>query len=260
MADSQIEWTDKTINPVTGCTRVSDGCDLCYAVSQTRRAASFGFEKYKGLVNPGKNHFNGVVKLHPEVLLEPYGWRKPQRIFVCSMSDLLHPGVPTSFVLDFMKVARDTPRHQYQLLTKRPERLAEIDDALDAAGGWPANVLMGTSVEDARVLDRVDHLRSCGARVKYISAEPLIGPLTGIDLDGIHWLIAGGESGGGARRMEAGWAREIRDICVTAGVAFFFKQWGRFDESGRRMPNKKAAGRLLDGREWNEHPLELATA
>lgn len=257
MSTSAIEWTDTTWNPTTGCTRVSAGCDRCYAVDMTRRQEAFGREKYAGLVNPGKKHFNGVVRCHPHELARPHSWKRPRKIFVNSMSDLLHPGVPLAFVLDVFAVMRETPRHAYQLLTKRPERLAEVEAALEPLGGLPGNVLVGVSVEDARVLHRLEPLRACGAALKFVSAEPLLGSLAGVDLTGIDWLIAGGESGPGARRMDPAWPRELRDACAAAGVAYFFKQWGAVDERGDRV-GKGKAGRLLDGREWNEHPRGLA--
>jgi len=254
---SAIEWTDCTWNPVSGCTRVSAGCDNCYAVGQTRRCAAFGMAKYQGLVNPGKGHFNGVVKWHPGELDKPRRWRKPRRVFVNSMSDLFHPGVPNEFIVAVFEVMRDTPRHQYQILTKRPERALEMERA--GLIEWPPNVWFGTSVEDARVLSRVDAVRSTTAAVKVLSCEPLLGPLTAIDLTGIDWVIVGGESGPRARPMDPAWVRELRDLCVEAGVAFFFKQWGAYDETGRKV-GKKEAGRDLDGRTWDEYPVDLPDA
>lgn len=242
---SSIEWTDTTWNPVTGCTRASDGCDLCYAVTMTRRLAAMGSEKYTGLVNPGKSHFNGVVKEHRASLDEPLRWRKPRRVFVNSMSDLFHPGISDGFILEVFDRMRRAPQHQFQVLTKRPERTLAMDYLID----WPENVWMGTSVEDVRVLDRVDALRQTGAHIKFLSCEPLIGPLHGLDLARIDWVIAGGESGPRARPVEIGWVRHLRDLCAASGTAFFFKQWGGV--------NKKAAGRMLDERTHEEYPVAL---
>jgi len=246
MTSTSIEWTDTTWNPVTGCTRASAGCDNCYAVAMTRRLAAMGSPKYVGLVRPGKAHFNGQLREHRDSLDEPFTWKRPRRVFVNSMSDLFHPGVSDAFILDVFDRMRRTPRHHYQVLTKRPERVLEMNAALD----WPANVWMGTSVEDERVLERVDALRELSAAVRFLSCEPLIGPLDGLDLTGIHWVIVGGESGPHARPMRPEWARAIRDRCAAAGVAFFFKQWGGV--------NKKRAGRLLDGRTHEAFPVPLA--
>lgn len=246
-SNTSIEWTDNTWNPVTGCTRASAGCDFCYAVAMTRRLEAMGTEKYQGLINKGKNHFNGVVRIHPDELEAPFTWKKPRRVFVNSMSDLFHSGVPDEFILQVFDTMRRAEQHQFQILTKRPERVAELNALLD----WPANVWMGTSVEDMRVIERVNHLRSTSAAIKFLSLEPLIGPLPGLDLTGIDWVIAGGESGPNARPMDPAWVREIRDICGDAGVPFFFKQWG-----GR---NKKATGRVLDGRTHDAYPAALAS-
>ena len=206
-------------------------------------------EKYGGLVNPGKGHFNGVTRIHPESLREPLRWRKPRKVFVNSMSDLFHPDIPLSYIQEVFSVMAEADLHVFQVLTKRPERAAEVAPDLP----WPPNVVFGTSVEDARVIDRVASLRKVPATIRFISAEPLIGPVGNLDLDGVHWVIVGGESGPKARPMAIEWARDIRDQCNRAGVAFFFKQWGRFDVGGRAV-GKKASGRQLDGREWNEYP------
>lgn len=242
---TSIEWTDHTWNPVTGCTRASAGCDFCYAVTMTRRLEAMGIEKYQGLINKGKHHFNGVVRIHPDELKIPLTWTKPRRVFVNSMSDLFHPAVPVDFIVQVFSVMARAEQHQFQILTKRPERVRELSPILD----WTQNVWMGTSVEDMRVIDRVDELRGTSADIKFLSLEPLIGPLPGLDVRGIDWVIVGGESGPQARPMDAEWVREIRDICEEAGVPFFFKQWG-----GR---NKKAAGRILDGRTHDAYPAEL---
>ena len=246
---SKIEWTHKTWNPVTGCTRVSAGCDNCYAVTMTRRCAAMGQAKYQGLINPDKDHFNGIVKTHPAELHKPLGWKKPYRVFVNSMSDLFHPGVPKEFILDVFGVMRRAGQHEFQILTKRPARVLQLDGELD----WPPNVWMGTSVENQSVLHRADELRQTGARVKFLSCEPLIGSLSGLNLAGIDWVIAGGESGAGARKMDPDWAREVRDACASADVPFFFKQWGEFDEAGKRV-GKKNAGRQLNGQCHDAYP------
>ncbi len=253
MGDTNIEWTDKTWNPVTGCTRVSPGCDNCYAVIQTVRAAG-NSERYKDLVNerrPGaRRHFNGTVKTHADLLDVPKKWRKPRRIFVPSMSDLFHQNVPLDFIQRVFDVIWDTPRHTYQMLTKRPERAVELAGELR----WPANLVFGTSVEDDRVTDRIDALRQVPAFVRFLSLEPLLGPLDNLNLTSIHWVIGGGESGPRARQMKAEWARSIRDQCVAAGVPYFHKQWGRWGEDGTKYRSKKAAGSKLDGRLWREYP------
>lgn len=227
-----IAWTNETWNPVTGCSRVSDGCRNCYAEKLSLR---FGWSKKPWTA---QNVDENIV-LHEDRLRKPFGWRKPVRVFVNSMSDLFHPSVPDTFIERVFEVMNDLPQHTFQVLTKRPERAARW------AGPWGANIWMGTSVEDARVLSRVDHLRKCDAAVKFISAEPLIGPLDELDLDGIDWVIVGGESGPKFRPMELDWARGIRDKCVARGVAFFFKQ-----ESAPRPETRP----LLDDVKWNQYP------
>lgn len=239
MAASSIEWTESTWNPLTGCTKVGPGCKNCYAERMAKRLQAMGLEKYK-------NGFR--LALHPETLEEPLNWSKPQTIFVNSMSDLFHKEVPAEFILQIFDVMRRAHWHQFQVLTKRAERLLE----LDASIAWPDNVWMGVSVENADVTYRVDFLRQTHAAIKFLSLEPLLGPLSALDLRGIHWVIVGGESGPHARPLDAEWVREIRDQCKRAGIPFFFKQWG-----GTR---KKKAGRLLDNRTWDELPRELAVA
>lgn len=252
--NSAIEWTEATWNPVTGCTRVSKGCDLCYAVTLTRRLAAMGQEKYTGLINPGKRHFNGVIKEHPEVLSIPLERRQPTTYFVNSMSDLFHPGVREDFIADVFRVMAQCPQHKFQVLTKRPERMAEVMPLVyNKLGLDPSsplvNVWMGTSVEDEEAArQRIDALRNVPAAVRFLSCEPLLGRLADLDLNGIHWVIVGGESGPGARAMEPEWVLEIRDQCQRAGVAFFFKQWGGI--------NKKRTGRKLEGRTWDNMPVQ----
>ena len=208
---SKIEWTDATWNPVTGCTAVSAGCEHCYAEALALRLQRMGVAKYR---------HGFAVTLHPEALAQPLRWATPRRIFVNSMSDLFHARVPKGFVAQVWNVMARCPQHTFQVLTKRPARMARWTAAHPA----PPNVWLGTSVEDARVLGRVDHLRACRAPVRFLSCEPLLGPLDGLDLTGIDWVIVGGESGPGYRPMDMAWARDIRDLCVERGVAFFFKQ------------------------------------
>lgn len=243
MSQSQIEWTDATWNPVTGCTRVSAGCDHCYAAKLTKRLAAMGQSKYIGLINPKKKHFNGVVKLHPDGLEQPLKWKKPQVIFVNSMSDLFHKDVPLDFIQEVFDIMRRADWHQFQILSKRSERLEELSPLID----WPENVWQGVSVEDESVAFRIDNLRRTGAFIKFLSLEPLLGAMPELPLEGIDWVIVGGESGPSARPMDPEWVREIREQCLDKGVPFFFKQWG-----GR---NKKRTGRLLDGRTWDQMPL-----
>ncbi len=244
MADSKIEWTDKTWNPVAGCTIVSPGCTNCYAMQMAARLERFGQDKYAGLTRKsgGRAKWTGEVRFWEKNLDDPRKWKKPCLIFVNSMSDVLHEDLSLEIILRIFKVMVETPRHTYQVLTKRAERLAELSDHLP----WPDNIWMGVSVENVDYLHRIDHLRDTGAAVKFLSLEPLLGPLDDLNLDGIDWVIAGGESGNGARPMDPDWARAIRDQCVSSGVPFHFKQWG-----GK---NKKPAGRELDGRTWDEWP------
>ena len=230
---SKIEWTDATWNPVTGCNKVSPGCKLCYAERLSKRLKATGMVKYR-------NGFE--VTCHPDALEIPLRWRKPRTIFVNSMSDLFHYRVPDQFVRDVFGVMEQACWHRYQVLTKRPERVAELNAELP----WPSQIWLGVSVESGRYLHRIDLLRECGAAIKFLSLEPLLGPLPKLNLDGIDWVIVGGESGPGARPMEADWARDIRDQCVAAGVPFYFKQWGGVF--------KKRQGRLLDERTWDEMP------
>lgn len=233
MASTHIEWTDSTWNPVTGCTKVSQGCKYCYADRMAQRLQAMGVEKYK-------NGFE--LTLHPSALDAPLHWKNPQRIFVNSMSDLFHKDVPLEFIESVFETMRRAHWHQFQILTKRSERLAEIAHLLD----WPTNVWMGVSVEDEKVIHRIDDLRNVPAAVRFLSLEPLIGPLPHLNLDRIDWAIVGGESGPGARPMKEEWVREIQVQCESQGVAFFFKQWGG--------TNKKASGRLLDGKTWDAMP------
>ncbi|MEU8423803.1 phage Gp37/Gp68 family protein [Micromonospora sp. NPDC048835] len=243
MADkSAIEWTEATWNPTTGCDRISSGCDNCYAMTLAKRLKAMGSAKYQTDGDPRTSGPGFGVALHPDALDIPRRWRDPRTVFVNSMSDLFHARVPFSYVQQVFDVMRETPRHTFQVLTKRAARLAKVAHDLD----WPPNVWMGVSVEDDSQRSRIDFLRKVPAAVRFISAEPLLGPLPRLDLAGMDWLIAGGESGQGCRPMKGSWVADLRDQCDRAGAAFFFKQWGG------RTP--KAGGRLLDGRTWDEMP------
>lgn len=240
---SAIEWTEATWNPTTGCDRVSAGCDNCYALALAKRLKAMGAAKYQNDGDPRTSGPGFDVTLHPDALDVPYGWKAPRVVFVNSMSDLFHARVPLDFVRQVFQVMADTPQHTYQVLTKRARRLRQIAPKLD----WPANLWMGVSVESEAELPRIDDLRRVPAAVRFLSCEPLLGPLPGLDLDGIHWVIAGGESGPNHRMLDEAWVTQIRDTCQKADVAFFFKQWGG------RTP--KAGGRLLEGRTWDQMPL-----
>lgn len=230
---SKIEWTTATWNPITGCTKVSPGCAHCYAERMSKRLKAMGQRNYR-------NGFRLTLQSH--MLELPLRWRKPQLIFVNSMSDLFHKEVPVEYIQRVFEVMRRAPWHTFQVLTKRSERLSELNAAID----WPRNVWMGVSVESQRFVERIDHLRSTGAATKFLSLEPLLGPFQSLDLSSIDWVIVGGESGPGARPVERAWVRDIKAQCRCCKVAFFFKQWGGV--------NKKRLGRELDGRTWDEMP------
>lgn len=238
MRDTRIEWTESTWNPVTGCTKTSEGCRHCYAESFARRLNGMGVEKYR-------NSFH--LTLHPDALQEPFKWKKPRLIFVNSMSDLFHKDIPIEYIKKVFSVMRQNPQHVFQILTKRAEVLKYYDS--EGWLQWSHNTWMGVSVENSNTLFRVDSLRETNARVKFLSCEPLLGPLHDLNLNGIDWVIVGGESGRNARPMEEEWVLEIRERCATSNVPFFFKQWGG--------TNKKAAGRLLEGKTYNEWPLKM---
>lgn len=235
MAKSSIEWTEATWNPVTGCTKISAGCKNCYAERMARRLQGMGQPNYR-------NGFR--LTLHEHAVALPFSWRKPQIVFVNSMSDLFHRDVPLAFLQRVFAVMQAAGQHRFQILTKRAERLRELAPLLP----WPEHVWMGVSVENADHGDRISHLRATPAAVKFLSLEPLLGPLPGLDLHGIDWVIVGGESGPRARPMDAAWVRDLRDQCLAAGVPFFFKQWGGVW--------KKRTGRTLDGRTWDEMPTD----
>lgn len=252
---SAIEWTDETWNPVVGCSEVSPGCDHCYAVGVAHRAMQPAHEGLTIHTPSEGTKWNGTVRCLPERLDQPLRWRKPRKVFVNSMSDLFHRDVGSSFISDVWAVMERTPQHTYQILTKRPQRMAQ-------EVGWRRplpNVWLGTSIENDRYTFRADHLRCTPAAVRFLSLEPLLGPLPSLNLDGIDWVIVGGESGPKARPMHPDWVRQIRDRCVAAGVPFFFKQWGTWSPSigyGSKAGRvgKKAAGRDLDGRTWDDYP------
>lgn len=247
---SKIEWTDATWNPTTGCTKVSDGCDHCYAhkLAHERLAVLYS-RQLPVLPSPDNIADPFSLRLWPTRLRQPASWRKPRIVFVNSMSDLFHVDVPDAFVRQVFEVMLTIDRHIYQVLTKRPARAVRffrMNQDLFPDGRVPRHIWMGTSVEDQKVAYRVDHLRELPAEIRFLSCEPLLGQLR-LDLSGIHWVIAGGESGAEFRPMAEGWALSLRDQCREAGTPFFFKQWG-----GRRA---KAGGRLLDGRTWDEMPM-----
>lgn len=249
MADTSIEWTDATWNPVAGCTILTAGCTNCYAMRMAARLEAMGVDKYVGTTRKsgGRAKWTGKIVLDHKALSVPHTWSKPRRVFVNSMSDLFHADVPAEFIHDVWGVMENTPRHTYQILTKRPDRMAEV---LSGAGFKVLpNVWLGTSVEDARVLYRLDELRAVPAAIRFVSYEPLIGSVAGGSLKDIHWAIVGGESGPNARPMDPQWIDEIFDQCTDADAAFFFKQWG-----GK---NKKAAGRTYRQRTWDQMPGDL---
>ena len=244
MADhSSIEWTEATWNPTTGCDRISVGCDNCYALTLAKRLKAMGNAKYQSDGDPRTSGPGFGVMTHAGALNLPRTWRKPRVVFVNSMSDLFHARVPDAFIREVFAVMLDTPQHTYQLLTKRPKRLSRMAVSLP----WPKNVWMGVTVENSENAWRLDELRQVPAAVRFCSAEPLLDALPSLDLSGIDWLIAGGESGPGHREVHGDWIRDLRDQCSDTDTAFFFKQWG-----GHRP---KARGRDLDGRKWDEMPL-----
>lgn len=234
---SKIEWTEATWNPVTGCTKVSPGCKFCYADRMAKRLHAMGQERYR----------NGFQLTLQEDLVDlPLRWRKPRLIFVNSMSDLFHKDVPLEFIARCFETMAAASQHTFQVLTKRPERVAEIGSALP----WPPNVWMGTSVENANYTWRVRELARVPAQVRFLSVEPLIGPIRRLPLRGVHWVIVGGESGPGARPMLPEWVTDLRDQCVGREVPFFFKQWGGVQKS--------RTGRELDGRTWDQMPVNTS--
>lgn len=247
MAESSIEWTEHTWNPVTGCTKLSPGCKHCYAETMARRLKAMGAAGYE-------NGFE--LTLHPERLEQPLRRKTPTTYFVNSMSDLFHEAVPDYFVEQVLDICRRTPQHTYQVLTKRAERLPEFF----AARACPANVWLGVSVEDRKYgVPRIAHLRRVNAAVRFLSVEPLLEDVGKLNLRGIHWVIVGGESGAKARPMESSWAEGVRAQAAAQGVAFFFKQWGAWGADGVRR-DKKRNGRELSGRRWDEFPVRVVAA
>lgn len=233
MAYTKIEWTEVSWNPVTGCSKVSPGCKHCYAERMAKRLQAMG----------QPNYVNGFkVTTHEHMLDRPLRWKKPRLVFVNSMSDLFHKDVPVDFILRVFDTMRRAEQHQFQVLTKRSHRLLELDAQIE----WPPNVWMGVSIENEDYAFRIGDLRATSAHIKFLSLEPLLGPLPGLDLSGIDWVIVGGESGPGARPMAEEWVIDIRDQSIALGIPFFFKQWGGV--------NKKRAGRTLQGRTWEEIP------
>ena len=264
---SKIEWTETTWNPVTGCDRISSGCDRCYALTLAKRLKAMGSQKYQADGDPRTSGPGFAVTVHEDTVPEPLRWRKPRVVFVNSMSDLFHARVPDAFIASVFAVMAVTPQHTYQVLTKRPRRMrallasdafcSQVGAAVGALGlgtaadraplPWPApNVWLGTSIENDDYTWRADCLRQVPAAVRFLSLEPLLGPLPSLSLDGIGWVIAGGESGPGCRPLDLAWVRDIRDRCASQDAAFFFKQVGG--------PTPKAGGRQLDGRTWDEYP------
>ncbi len=237
MAQSSIEWTEMTWNPTTGCDKISTGCKFCYAEIMSKRLQAMGIEKYRD---------NFEVRIHEDALRIPYTWKSSKIVFVNSMSDLFHKNISVDFIKKVFKVMNNNPQHVFQVLTKRAERLLELNSELK----WTHNIWMGVSVENEKVKDRIDFLRNTNAKVKFLSLEPLIGPLHNLNLSNIDWVIVGGESGHKPRPMDADWVIDIQEQCEKNEVAFFFKQWG-----GR---NKKASGRVLNGKTYDEIPeIEL---
>lgn len=239
MAASSIEWTDATWNPITGCSKISPGCKNCYAERFSRRLQAMGVKKYaKGF----------KITLHPDSLKTPLSWKSPRMIFVNSMSDLFHEDIPEDFIYEVFKVMRKADWHQFQILTKRSKRLLQLSPHID----WPPNVWMGVSVENDTYTFRIDHLRQINAYIKFLSLEPLLGPLSHLDLNNINWVIVGGESGPGARPLLKEWVVDIKNQCLASNIPFFFKQWGGV--------NKKRNGRKLEGRTWDETPIYQPTS
>ena len=250
---SSIEWTETTWNPIAGCTKVSAGCKHCYAERMAKRLASIASAAVENGHNPGRTanylqvvnrrgQWNGKVFLDEDAVNDPRSWRRPRVVFVNSMSDLFHPEVPLTFIRSVFNVMNACPQHTFQVLTKRPQRAAQFASRLQ----WSDNIWRGTSVENALATPRIKDLRRINAHVRFLSLEPLLGPLPRLSLADIHWVIVGGESGPGAREIKPQWVKQIRDRCIAQDVPFFFKQWGGV--------NKKQAGRELDQRTWDEMP------
>ena len=241
---SKIEWTDATWNPTTGCDRISPGCDNCYALRMSARLKAMGVRKYNRDGNPETSGPGFGLQCHEKELVIPTIWKTSRMIFVDSMSDLFHKEVPLDFIEKVFNTIKETPQHIYQILTKRSQRLRDLSDSLE----WHENIWMGVSIESQQYAFRVQHLKETSAKTKFISAEPLLGKIT-LDLDGIDWVIGGGESGPRFREMHRDWIAYIRDQCLDQNVPFFFKQWGGV--------HAKKNGRLLDGLEYSEMPANF---
>lgn len=232
---TKIEWTDRTWNPITGCTPISDGCKNCYAIKMARRLKAMGNARY----------LNGFqVTLHPDLLDQPLRWKKPSMVFVNSMGDMFHESIPLEYIQRVFETMVKARHHVFQVLTKRSSRMFELASHLP----WPENIWLGVTVESGKYLYRIDNLKRTPAKIKFLSIEPMIGPVDGLVLDGIDWVIVGGESGHQARIIEKEWAIAVRDICTSSAVPFFFKQWGG--------ANKKKAGKILDGMIWDQFPAQ----
>lgn len=240
MSKSRIEWTETTWNPTTGCNKVSEGCKNCYAEVMSNRLKAMGIDKYK-------NNFR--ITEHPKELSKPYKWKKSKVIFVNSMSDLFHRQVSLEFIKQVFEVMNENPHHVFQVLTKRPKRVLELQDELF----WSHNIWLGTSVENNKVLERVETLKKSNAKIKFLSCEPLLGSLDKLNVDGLDWVIVGGESGPNARPMKEEWVIDIMENCKSNKVSFFFKQWGTWGADGKKR-SKKANGRELNGQIWEENP------
>ncbi|MEV0582067.1 phage Gp37/Gp68 family protein [Nonomuraea sp. NPDC050310] len=243
---TSIEWTELTWNPTTGCDRISAGCDNCYALTLAARLKAMGAAKYQADGDPRTSGPGFALTTHPDTLLQPLRWRSPRMVFVNSMSDLFHARVPLGYLRQVFDVMAATPQHTYQILTKRSRRLRHLAPLLD----WPPNVWMGVSVEDHAQTHRIDDLRTVPSALRFLSLEPLLGPLPTLDLAGVGWVIVGGESGPGRRPIHPAWVTDLRDRCLDAGVPFFFKQWGGH--------TPKAGGRQLEGVVWDQMPAPAA--
>lgn len=257
MSGTEIEWTDATWNPVAGCSIHSAGCTNCYAMNMARRLEAMGVEKYSNLTRKSgkRTVWTGDVRLDYSSLKAPLAWKRPRKIFVNSMSDLFHDKVPFSFIRQVWDVMKVASSHSFQILTKRPDRMAEFTQKLEFEA--LPNVWLGTSIEDFSTVHRADDLRRVDSAVRFVSFEPLIGPVGRIDLSSIHWAIVGGESGAGARPIKEAWIDEIHDQCAQQNVAFFFKQWGAWGADNKRR-SKKANGREYRGAIWSEMPNQLS--
>lgn len=253
MAETQIEWTDATWNPVAGCSLASAGCKNCYAMNMARRLEAMGVEKYKGLTQKrgGNITWNGIIREDSHALLIPYKWKKSRKIFVNSMSDLFHDDVDDGFIQAVWKVMKETPQHHYQILTKRPQRMRQV--LTEVIQEVLPNVWIGTSVENSETTLRIEHLRNTPAAIRFISFEPLIDSVGYLNLKNIHWAIVGGESGPKARPIKEEWIDEIHQHCKRHNTAFFFKQWGAWGKDNQKR-SKKANGREYRGKTWNEMP------